>query len=259
MIFGRYRLFRSMLAIVGIVFGGSFLVSCASSRPEDVPAPAPILAKTVWDDASGHGAPADSIGRNLSMVLGRRDDMVVLAADSQLNASGPRGRGNGAGAQRHKGGHHGGNMSAMGGEGVYGGGTPEKSREEELQATSLRLLLAGTVERWDVDSERTELDALSRPGTSLDSLCRGPMCLSLRLVSKATGRVVWKKTEGCSSSPSAHASILDSTESSGAGWMANFARCREEVLRSSAYDVAQAALDLAHKAAVSEAKARADR
>jgi hypothetical protein len=249
-------LFRSILAAGGIVLGGVLFASCASTRPEDVPVPAPILAKTVWDDASGRSAPADSIGRNLSMMLRRRDDLVVLSSDSQPAAPRPHAEGGGGG--HHRGSHHGG--GAMAGESEYGGGHPERGGGEvDHHASSLRLLLAGTVERWDVDSERAALDASFRPASAADSLRGGPFSLSLRLVSKATGRVAWKKTEDCPPAPAGRAAIADSVGSLEPGWLANFSRCREEILHSSSLDVAQAALDLARKAAISEAESRADR
>ena len=250
-------LFRSILALGGLVLGAALLDSCAATRPEDVPVPAPVLSKTVWDDASGRSAPADSIGRNLIMLLGRRDDLVASNLDLDPTATGPRAAGNGAG--HHKGPHHGGGGGMMPGESEYGAGGSELPHTgEQHRTSSLRLLLAGSVERWDVDSERTALEASPGSATDSDSAGRGSIRLSVRLVNKATGRVVWRKSEECSANPS-NASVADGTSSSSPGWKAQFQRCREEILRSSARDVAQAALDLARKAAISEAEARPDR
>ena len=122
----------------------------------------------------------------------------------------------------------------------------------------MKLLLAGTVERWDMDSLRSVQEVSAHSTDVADSVWKAPLRLSVRLVSKATGRVAWRKTEDCSHSSSGPASIADSAKASSSGWTADFERCREEVLRACARDVSQAALDLARKAAISEAAARAD-
>jgi hypothetical protein len=246
---------RSIPLLSVVLAGSAFLAGCAASRPQDE-APPPILAKTIWDDATDRGAPADSLWRNLYSVLSLRSDIVVLAKDSQPESHRRRGMDGSGGAGG--GGHHHGGYGGGGEEGGgFGGDAPERPRgEEEHGYTPLRLLVAGTVERWDVDSERAMLDAGSRAPSPADSSRRGPVRISLRLLSKATGRVVWKKEEDCPPSPSA-VSAADSTTIH-PGWAAAFQACREEVLRNCARDVPAAALDLAGKAAISEAAQRAD-
>jgi hypothetical protein len=100
----------------------------------------------------------------------------------------------------------------------------------------LVLLLAATVEQWDVPGANPIEQGNSKFHQGTDS-GRVPVKLSLRLVSKATGRVVWKTTEECIPSPGA--------DSSSRG----FDSCREEFIRRTAQDVAQGALELASKAA----------
>ena len=248
---------RSILAL-GFLVWCSALASCASSRPDDIPVPPPILAKTVWDDASGRNAPSDSLGRELTKMLTRRDDMVVFAADSEPSPQRRHGDAAGPGEGRHRGGHHGGG-GGMPGEGEYGAGVPDRPRGEEApRARSLRLLVAGTVERWDRDSQALALDASVGALPHADSLRHGGLRLTVRLVSKATGRVVWKTAEDCSAPSPVTVSLSDSAVSAPSGWNSNFDRCAQEVLRTSSRDVAAAALDIARKEAIREATERSD-
>gem|GEM_PF-1746518 len=248
-------MFRSATVFSGAALAFSFLGACAASRPQD-DAPPPLIAKTVWDDATDRGAPADSLWRNLYGVLSLRTDIVVLAKDSQPESRHRHGMdregGGGGGGGHHHGGYGGGGEEGGG----FGGDAPERPHgQEEHGYTPLRLLLAGTVERWDVDSERATLDAASRPPVPADSLRDGPVRISLRLLSKATGRVVWKKMEDCP--PSGPPAPITDSATARPGWAVAFQACREEILRNSARDVPAAALELAGKAAVSEAAQRA--
>jgi hypothetical protein len=253
-------LFRFAIVLSGATLVFSVFAACAASRPQDE-APPPVLSKTTWDDASDRGAPADSLWRNLYAVLSLRTDIVVLAKDSQPESRHRHGMGGSGGGGGGGGGHHHGGYGGGGGgeDGGFGGDAPERPTGggEERGYTPLRLLLAGTVERWDVDSERAALDAASRPPAPSDSLRGGPVQVSLRLVSKATGRVVWRKLEDCSPwRPSA--STTGDSAAVQPGWAAGFQACREEILRNSARDVPAAALKLAGQAAISEAAQRGD-
>jgi hypothetical protein len=241
-------LFRSILSVWGIVLGFLLLGSCASTRPEDVPVPAPILSKTVWDDVSGRAAPADSIGRNLVKMLSRRNDMVV---SEEGKPKGFPARSPGEGGPPRKGPRPGGGAGGMPGAGEYGSRVSGGAPDAEPRVSSLHLLMAGTVERWDLDSERTALDASVGSDPPVASGARSPVKLSVRLVSKATGRVVWKKTEECV--PAASSAAADGMGSSPSGWAVDFERCDQEVLRSTVRDVAAAVLDLARQTAISEA------
>lgn len=254
---GRCRLFRALFALSTAFLASVLFAACAASHPQD-DAPPPVLSKTTWDDASDRGAPSDSLWRNLYAVLSLRTDIVVLAKDSQPESHHRHGMG-GSGGEGGGGHHHGGYGGGGGGDGGFGGDAPQRPNEggEEHGYTPLRLLLAGTVERWDVDSERAALDAASRPPAPSDSLRGGPVQVSLRLVSKATGRVVWRKLEDCTPWRPSSTTTGDSAAVH-PGWAAGFQACREEILRNSARDVPAAALELAGQAAVSEAAERAE-
>jgi len=252
----RCRLFRAASALSAVFLASALFAACAASHPQD-DAPPPLIAKTTWDDASDRGAPADSLWRSLYQVLSLRDDIVVIARDSQPESHHRHGNGEPGGGGG--GGHHHGGYGGGGGEGGgFGGDAPERPRggEEQHGYTPLHLLLAGTVERWDVDSERATLDAASRPPVPADSTGDGPVRISLRLLSKATGRVVWKKSEACPHTKTA-VSPVDSADAH-PDWATAFQACRDEILRNSARDVPAAALELAGKAAISEAAQRAD-
>jgi len=246
-------LFRAACALSAVFLAAALLAACAASHPQD-DAPPPVLSKTTWDDASDRGAPADSLWRNLYAVLSLRSDIVVLAKDSQPDSHRRRGMEREGGGGRRHGGYGGGGEG-----GGFGGDAPERPMAggEARGYTPLHLLLAGTVERWDVDSERAALDAASRPPVPPDSQRVGPVQVSLRLVSKATGRVVWHKLENCSPWRPSSAATGDGAAVH-PGWAAGFQACREEILRNSARDVPAAALELAGQAAVSEAAERAD-
>jgi hypothetical protein len=234
-------LIRSILTLSGLSAACVALAACASSEPDEQQPTPPVVVKSTWDDASGHHAPIDSLWRELHKALSRRTDIAVAEKEPSpdenkaLSHRGPRGGAGGGGGEFGGGGGPGG--GGPGGGGPGGGPGGGGSSEEKPPTPALVLLLAATVDQWDVSDPHPSAvdDPKFQPPSDSG---RVPVKLSLRLVSKATGRVVWKTTEECTPA----ANVADTLSR-------RFDACREEFLRKTAQDVAQGALDLARRAA----------
>jgi hypothetical protein len=234
---------RSIIAAGCAAFAGLWLSGCAASEPDEQQAQPPVLVKSLWEDATGAKAPVDSIWQELRKALSRRTDLSISDKDqgddersSRRGPPGGGGQGGGPGGDMGggMGGGPGGDMGGGGGPGGgMGGGPGGGSSQDRPQMPALRLFVAASVEKWPSAAEQTiEADgANAKFHQGADSSApNADLRISLRLVSKATGRVVWKKTESCSQGQS-------------------YASCRENYIHDMAEDVAQAALDLARRAA----------
>lgn len=238
------------------------LTGCAASEPDQQQAQPPIVIKSIWDDASGRKAPLDSLWLELRKALSRRTDITVAEKeppqeDNRFSHQGPPGGGGGGGpggggpggggggGPGGGGGGGGPGFGAGGPGGGPGGGGPgggEGQGPEKPPTPALRLLLAATMEQWNVSGDSSSTVENPKFHHDADS-GRSSARLVLRLVSRATGRVVWKKTEECI--PPAPVADNPASNSLAIG----FDACREEFIHRTAEDIAQGAIDLAYRAA----------